>query len=463
MKVVFIVPASDFRRSRLYRIGNAFYGRANSITGPLILGGILKRAGHDVDVYEELFEDVDLNAMRDAQVVCLYTMTSTATRAYAIGDYFRRQNKRVLIGGMHASVMPEEALRHADQVICGEAERVIVDIVEGRITDKIVYSPCIENLDEAPFPDYSVLRTKRKVANVMTSRGCPFSCTFCTTSRMFYPYRKRSPENVIAELRMYKQLGFKYVNFEDDNFTADKERAKAILRAMIREKLVFKETFFFGRTDMAKDEELLKLLHDAHLRRVLVGIESLNQQALDEIHKKQNIADIEACAHALEKHRIKLIASLVLGLDSDSAEDIRRGVKFCKKIHAYQLQPAVLTPFPGTPTFDEYAAHNRILSNDWQYYDMMTVNFVPKKMSPWELQQEFLNAVISFYTFPSSFTILKLFGFEAFLRRIGLWIVISAGKAFVSRLADSKSDNVYSQMKKMDNQYIRSQEAHQKA
>lgn len=104
--------------------------------------------------------------------------------------------------------------------------------------------------------------------------------TFCTTSRMFAPYRKRSVDNVIEEIRMYKNMGFKYMNFEDDNFTADKERAKEICRRMIDEGLVFKETFFFGRTDLADDEELLGLLRDAHLTRVLIGIESLNQKRL---------------------------------------------------------------------------------------------------------------------------------------------------------------------------------------
>ena len=127
--------------------------------------------------------------------------------------------------------------------------------------------------------------TPVKAANVLSTRGCPFRCTFCTTSRMFAPYRQRSVENVIAELRMYKQMGFKYMNFEDDNFTADKERAKEICRQMIKEGLVFKETFFFGRTDLAKDEELLTLLKQAHLTRVLIGIESLKQEALDSINK----------------------------------------------------------------------------------------------------------------------------------------------------------------------------------
>jgi radical SAM superfamily enzyme YgiQ (UPF0313 family) len=354
MKIVFITPASDLRRNPLYRLGNLLYGHPNSITGPLILGHILKNAGHEVEVYEELYKNVDLKVCDDADVVGLYTMTSNAPRAYLLADELRAKGKRVLIGGMHASAMPDEALRHADQVVTGEAETIIVDIVEGRLTDPLIHAPCITDLDSVPFPDYSILKTRCDVANVMTTRGCPFRCSFCTTSRMFSPYRERSIDSVISELRYYKSLGFKYMNFEDDNFTANKERTKAILRRMINEGLTFRETFFFGRTDLATDEEMLTLLEKAHLTRVLVGIESLNQESLDTINKHQKISDIERCAKALSRHKIRLIASLVLGIDTDGPEDIRRGVAFAKKINAYQLQPAVLTPFPGTPVYEQY-------------------------------------------------------------------------------------------------------------
>ena len=107
------------------------------------------------------------------------------------------------------------------------------------------------------------------------------------------------------ELWYYKSLGFKYMNFEGDNFTANKERAKEICRRMIQENLVFRETFFFGSTDMVEDDELLGLLQKAHLTRALVGIESLNQQSLDEINKHQKVADIKRCAAAFAKHKIR--------------------------------------------------------------------------------------------------------------------------------------------------------------
>ena len=429
MKIAFITPAPMLRRLPVYRMSGRLYGQSNSVTGPLILGGILKKAGHEVQVYEELNGKADIPRLIGwADVFCFCIMASNAPRAYELADRIHKEgHARVLIGGIHATAVPEEALAHADQVMVGEGEKVILDVVEGRRTERVVRGIPIENLDEVPFPDYSILKTPCQAANILTTRGCPFRCTFCTTSRMFAPYRQRSVENVLNEIRMYKRMGFRYMNFEDDNFTADKARAKEICRRMIAEHLQFKETFFFGRTDMAKDEELLDLLQQAHLTRVLIGIESLNQKALDSVNKHQNIEDIRRAGEACRDHGIRLIASIVLGLDEDSREDIRRSVEFAKSIDAYQLQPAVLTPYPGTPVYDQFAREGRLLTDDWTQFDMMNVTFQPKNMPPWELQKEFYHAAEHFYDFRSARKIGRLFGAEYGRRRFGLAIISRLG------------------------------------
>ena len=431
MKIVFITPTTALRRIPFYRWGGKVYGQSNSITGPLVLGAILEKAGHTVEVYEELNAGVNYRKlMKDTDVFCFSLMTSNSLRGYELADMIHEKTKaRVIRGGMHPSILPDEAARHADQVIVGEGETCILDVIEGRITDKIVYSRPMENLDEVPFPDYSILKTPCEAANVISTRGCPYRCTFCTTSRHFAPYRQRSVDNVIEEIRMYKKMGFKYMNFEDDKFTADKDRAKEICRRMIAEGLTFKETFFFGRTDMAKDPVLLQLLHDAHLTRVLIGIESLNQKALNSVHKAQNIQNIKDAGKACEKYGIRMIASIVLGIDEDTIEDMNRSVEFAKEINAYQLQPAILTPYPGTPVFDQYEKEGRMITHDWGLFDMMNVTFKPTNETPWELQDEFYTAAKRFYDFDSAKTIGQIFGKEygrrrwwlAFLARLGVW------------------------------------------
>ncbi|MEE8807745.1 MAG: radical SAM protein [Lactimicrobium sp.] len=429
MKIVFIVPTTALRRFPPYRWGGKIYGQTNSITGPLILGGILKKAGHHVEAYEELNASVPYKKLfKDTDVFCISIMTSNSIRGYELADMIhQKSHARVIMGGMHATWMPDEALAHADQVIVGEGEKVILDVVEGRIKDRLVHGIPIKNLDEVPFPDYSILKTPCQAANVISTRGCPYRCTFCTTSRMFAPYRQRSVNNVIEEIRMYKNMGFKYMNFEDDNFTADKERAKEICRRMIGENLTFKETFFFGRTDLADDEELLQLLHDAHLTRVLIGIESLNQAALNSIHKGQNIENIRRAGAACQKYGIRMIASVVLGLDEDTLADMDRSVQFAKSINAYQLQPAILTPFPGTPVYEKFEKEGRMITHDWSLFDMMNVTFEPAHMTPWQLQEEFYKSAKYFYDFSSARKIGEIYGKEYGWRRWGLALAARLG------------------------------------
>lgn len=449
MHIVFITPASALRRFPVYRLGSRFYGHPNAITGPLILGGILKKAGHTVEVYEELNGRLPLKkCLEKADVFCIYTMTSTAPRAYELADIIHAcSDAKVIIGGIHASALPEEAAGYADQVIVGEGESVILDVVEGRLIDKIIYTAPPENLDALTLPDYSILKTPCDSANVMTTRGCTYRCTFCTTSRMFAPYRQRSVDSVIEEIRIYKNMGFRYMNFEDDNFTADKERAKEICRRMIAENLIFRETFFFGRTDMAEDEELMNLLEQAHLNRVLIGIESLNETALEQIHKGQHRDDIIRAARACRNHKIRLIASIVLGIDADKRDDIRKSIRFAKELDAYQLQPAILTPYPGTPVYHQFQNENRMLVPDWEQYDMMNVTFEPFNMGAWELQNEFYHAVTYFYDISSSLCIGKIFGWGYAVRRLGLAFFAHAGALGARFAADHAKKTFYYKLK----------------
>lgn len=452
MQVTFIVPAPYHKRNPIYRLGGKLYGHSNPITGPLILGGIAKRAGHTVECYQELHGPLNYRRLlKTTDVLCLYTMTATAPRAYELADLFHdKGHARVLIGGIHASTLPEEALRHADQVVVGEGEGVFLDTLEGRLTDPIVRAKPTHDLDSLPFPDYSILKTPCKSANIMSSRGCPYRCTFCTTSRMFAPYRTRSVDSVIDEIKMCHELGFQYMNFEDDNFTADKERAKEICRRIIDENLQFKETFFFGRTDLADDPELLDLLARAHLTRVLIGIESLNQEALDSVDKRQSVEDIKRAGIACQVHGIRVIASIVLGIDEDGPDDIRRSYEFAKSIGSYQIQPAILTPFPGTPAYERLNNEGRMLTYDWSLFDMMNVTFRPMKMSPWMLQRFQLEAATYVYDLPSAIDIWRMFGAEYGLRRVYLAAATHAGAALSSWCADHVPSTWYYQLKHMD-------------
>lgn len=436
MKIAFVTPASEMRKALPVRIGNTIYTRPNAITGPLILATMLRDRGHDPEVYEELYAGVDLRRLLSADVIGISTMTSTAPRAFEIADFFKSRGKRVVIGGMHATVSPQETLAHCDTVVVGEAEGVIVDVIEGGRAG-IVKAAHPEDLDGVVFPDYSLLKTPCREANIMTTRGCHYSCSYCSTSRMFLPYRERSVGSVIAELTLYKRRGFKYVNFQDDNFTGNRKRAKELLAKMIEENLVFRDVFFFGRADMVLDDELLSLLSRAHLRSVLIGIESLNPATLEYIGKNIELEPLLKSIPKLGTYKIKLLASLVLGLDTDGIEDIRKAVTFCQDINAFTLQPAVLTPFPATPIYKQYTSEERMAVSDWQYFDLMHATFHPKKMTVTQLQNEFYQALRRFYSFRKSFTIMRIYGFGPGMRRLGLWFVFMF-TGLMSRMVDGK-------------------------
>ncbi len=428
MKIAFITPAADIRRTFSYRLADKFYGPRHPMTGPLILGSILNSSGHNVVVYEELFKDINFRKVEEADLIGINIMTYTAGRGYEIADFIKRKtNKRIIIGGIHASVLPQEALEHSDQVIVGEAESVIKDVVEGKCKEEIVYAPAVDNLDEIPFPNYSLLKSPYNAINIMTSRGCPYNCTFCTTTRMFSPYRRRSSENVIKELKIHKKRGLKYLCIQDDNFTADKERAKEILDKMIFHRLIFKETFFYARMDMFDDPDLMGLLQKANFRRVFIGIESLNQQSLKYVNKKQTLKNIEQMRDQLHKYKFKLIASFVIGLDYDDIDDIQRMVRFSKEINAYQMQPQILTPYVGTPIYDQLEAEGRILTKDWKKYDMMHVVFQPRNMTARTLKNEFFNSLSTFHSFRAPWNDFKNLGWMDGMKKMVFCVVIKFG------------------------------------
>jgi radical SAM superfamily enzyme YgiQ (UPF0313 family) len=270
-----------------------------------------------------------------------------------------------------------------------------------------------------------------KIANFLTSRGCTHKCSFCTTTRMFHPHRIMSPEKVVEAIRRYRQAGFERVNIQDDNFTADKDRAKKILSLIIWNDLTFKETFFFGRIDIADDGELLMLLKRAGFRIVLVGMESTSSEALAKIRKRQSVENVFHNAKRLTDAGMKLSASIILGLDGDTERTIEKTADFCRNIGAYSFQTPILTPFPGTPLYRQLEEENRILPLGWEHYDMMHTVYRPEGMSPERLQKLFNQVVQRFYSFGSVGTVWRKWGVREAMKRLGLVISFRVGALFL--------------------------------
>src|SRR3990172_9282638 len=413
-KIVFIEPNPPdfhiFTRMPLPRLGTA------------ILGTRLKEHGYDVKSYVESVGELDLKDVLSADMVGISTITSTSCRSYEIAKLVRKAGIPVFIGGPHVTYMPEEALQYADYVMRGEADDVIVDFMKaietGKGLDKIPGlsymkdgqgkhnspAPFCKGLDTIPAPDFGIIQglehegARLTISPIMTSRGCPYDCSFCSVTGMFgQKYRFRSKEKVIEELQLHKDNGGGWVFFYDDNFTADKKRTKELLRLMIEKGLTPTWTAQV-RVDVAKDPELLDLMKRSNCHTVYIGLESVNPETLKAYNKKQSVEDIERCIKTLHEYGIRIHGMFVFGSDNDTVETIHQTVTFAKKNDLESVQFMILTPLPGTSFFREMEKQERFITKDWSLYDAHHTVFEPKKMTYYELQYETLKATAKFYS-----------------------------------------------------------------
>jgi radical SAM superfamily enzyme YgiQ (UPF0313 family) len=415
--------------------------------GSILLATILKEKGYNTKVFIEDISSPDWRSLEDADMICVSSITSTAPRAYQIARRFVEIGIPVTLGGPHSTFMPEEGLKCADYVVRGEGEETIVELLDhlkrGIPLDSIrglsfkteegqvIHNPArdlIPDLDSSPAPDFSLVHNwnKAKVAPIATSRGCPFACRFCSVIPMFgRKYRFKSIERVIRELKEVSS-GINHVFFIDDNFAADKERTKTLLRAM-KENNINIQWSAQVRVDIAKDPELVKLMADTGCFTVFVGFESINPKTLKLYNKGQQVEDNDKCIRILKAHSIKIHGMFVMGSDTDDIKTIRSTQKYAKKLDIDSLQFMMLTPFPGTPVFEELKEKGRLLHKDWNKYDAHHAVFEPKLMTPFELHYETLRSMGRFYSWPA--IIRNLWQFDFFYAFVGLYGKISVRKA----------------------------------
>lgn len=414
-KIIFIEPSPPDL--------HVFVGMALPRLGTILLGTKLKQHGHTVKSYVEALAEMDLKDVLTADLVCISTITSTTPRSYEIAKIIRSAGIPVVMGGPHVTYMPEEALKHVDFVMRGEADDYIIELVDailsGRgyeripglsyyVDGKPVHNktaPFCKDLDTLPIPDYSIVNgmeakgiKRLSITPLMTSRGCPYDCKFCSVTGMFgQKYRFRSKEKILEELQVIKDQGVNWVFFYDDNFTADKKRTKELLRAMIDRKLTPNWTAQV-RVDVAKDEELMTLMKKSGCHTVYIGFESVNPDTLKAYNKGQSVEDIERAIKELHRHGINIHGMFVFGSDLDTTATISETVRFAKKNDIETVQFLILTPLPGTRYYDELDKEGRIISKDWSLYDAHHVVYTPQRMSYFELQSETIRATKEFYS-----------------------------------------------------------------
>lgn len=368
------------------------------LSGILILATMLRDKGYNVKVYDESFKVPDYSQL-DADYVLITSMSATVNRAYEIADFFKKQNKKVILGGLHVTFKPKEALKHCDKVVLGEGENVLFDLFDDKKQDDIVKGTPVLDLDSIPMPDYTLVEGMKSPRNVsiVTSRGCPFNCRFCSLKAMFgRKYRTVSTKRIIDYLSTFKKL--QTLCFDEPNFTADKKRAIDILKQMKENGIAPKYAWPSVSIDVANDEELLKWCSEVSDFHFAIGLESINQKVLDAYNKKQTPEIIKKNIRKIKDYGIRIFGSFIFGSDYDDKTVFQKTVDFCQDSEIDFPTFSALTPYVGTDIRKELEEQKRILTDNWDFYDGTHVLIKPKNMTAIELQNGIIDAYQSFYS-----------------------------------------------------------------
>jgi len=363
--------------------------------------GLLTLAGltpPEIEIrYLEVADLADVTGVpEEFDTVAISSFSAQIFEAYALADRYRALGTRVILGGLHVSALPLEALHHADAVVIGEGEplwpAVVADLKAGTL--KPIYDARGHNYNFAnsPMPRFDLLDIERyNRLTVQTQRGCPFRCEFCAASMRISPTYKTKPiERVIAEIHAIKRIWKRpFIELADDNSFVNKGHSKQLLRAVAKE-----DFHWFTETDLsvADDYELVDLLHDSGCAEVLIGFESTTFSAVNGIEQRSNwkARKVDHYLEAIRKIQdrgVRVNGCFVLGLDSTGTESFEEIWSFVQQSGLYDIQITVQTAFPATPLYTRLKQQGSILRDEaWDMCTLFDVNFLPAKMSVSELE-----------------------------------------------------------------------------
>lgn len=394
--------------------------------GLLTLAGMVP-AHHDVQ-YIEIADLEDSQATQDTlnnyDLIAISSYSAQIKEAYQLADIIRAKGIPVVLGGIHATSLPEEAKKYCDSVIIGEGElswlSVINDAEEGKL--KPFYGNNDEefNLKNAPMPAFQLLDIdKYNRLTVQTSRGCSHRCEFCASSILLTKQYKQKPAaKILAEIDKIKEIWEQpFIEFADDNTFVNKEFWKELLPEIKKRKIRW-----FTETDISisQDEKLLQLMRESGCAQVLIGLESPSESALNGIETKQNwkakqLHIYKESINTIQSHGISVNGCFILGLDDHDASVFDQIYNFVNDSGLHEVQITIQTAFPGTPLYQRLKEENRIIEeNAWEKCTLFDINFIPKKMSIDALSQGFKELGTKLYS--EEFTKLRRKRFKELLR-----------------------------------------------
>ncbi len=346
-----------------------------------------------------------ITGKEDTDLVFISILTAAAPRAYELCRLFKRRGIPVVVGGVHASVRFREAAQHATSVAVGEADELIGRIIsdfENASLAPFYQADGFPDLDRIPLPAIALLNWRHKVflSSIQTSRGCPRSCDFCSVPGMSgRRLRFKSLPAVEKELKVLSRFRQRRLFVVDDNFTLVKERALAIAELFRRYRFRW---MGFSNLSVSEDESFLRALARSGCVSLFVGFESLSGRGgLAKNHKYGRPDEIRRAVDRIHAHRIGIQGSFIFGFDEDTPEVFDETTAFIQESGIELPHISILTPFPGTPLFDDLERDGRLLHEKWGFYDMNHAVFRPRNMTHTELQQGYVWA-LKYLASPSS-------------------------------------------------------------
>ncbi|MBZ0271982.1 B12-binding domain-containing radical SAM protein [bacterium] len=398
MKLLLILPTQLDREGRPIRRPKASVNL--NLNLPLIAG--LTPKDIEIRIINDYVEPVPLDF--DADLVGITTLMTTTPRAYQLADAFRDHGKTVVFGGFHATAMPEEAARHADALVLGEADelwpQVIDDFRSGRL-QPIYRAERLPEISGNPAPRYDLVPKDQfmvEVYPIESSRGCPLDCDYCAVTKFHGGKHRLRPIGEIV--RDVKATGSRYLAFVDDNIIGHKDQARELFEALkkLDVRWMAQSTMY-----LADDPDLLDAAVASGLRFVWIGIESIKSTHLQQVHRRINqVQDFSRRIREFQKRGLLVGANMMFGFDDECVEDYEHTYRFLAENKVIPFL-YILTPIPGTPLYDRMEAEGRVLTHDWSRFTSYDTVFQPKNFTPAELNDLYFNLAGRLFNFRNNF------------------------------------------------------------
>jgi len=357
----------------------------------------LTPTSHEVEYREIADLRLEPELPTNYDLVAISTFSAQVGEAYEVADRYRAMRIPVVMGGLHVSAEPKEAMEHCAAIAIGEGEplwpQIVADAEKGAL-QPLYRQPVSGSYDlgDAPIPRFDLLDPdKYNRLTVQTSRGCPHKCDFCASSILLTrSYKLKPVPNIIAEIRAIKRVWDRpFIEFADDNSFINRKHSRELLTELAKENVRW---FTEADVSIANDGAMLALMRDSGCQQVLIGLESPRAASLNGIELNANwkLKQRDRYLSAIEKiqsYGITVNGCFILGLDGDSPDVFDEVWKFIQDSGLYEVQLTYLTPFPGTPLYDRLRREGRIIRDRaWELCTLFDINFVPQNMTVDELQ-----------------------------------------------------------------------------